>query len=132
MGPAEVTWRALSNSVKANHKNVDIVTHSGWNNTHEHAGTHNLADIQRVFKTVKVIKIPDQNANLRTHISQWYWARDSENEHMRFIYARILAEGKRNSNGIVADVSDAGLAMYVLTGNKYASPSVVRLVIQDK
>jgi hypothetical protein len=129
-GPFEMVWRALSSSNKAKHQYVTLWTHSNWNNTHEHSGTHTLAEIRNAFPTVKVVKIPDQNPNLRTRLTRWNWSRDSQNEEMRFLYARIKASQKFSDGQQDADVSDAGLTMAAVYGNWNASPEDIRVIIE--
>jgi hypothetical protein len=114
-GPAETLWRGLSASNRAKHKYITVKSHSGWNNTHEHSGTHTLDDCRRRF-TFRYEKIGDQNAKLRGPYSDWFWARDSQHESMRFLYSRIVASKKQ-----LADVSDAGMYFHDVCGY---SPSV--------
>lgn len=114
-GPAETLWRGLSASDRSKHKYVNVVTHSGWNNKHRHNGTHTLDQCRSRFG-IKVKKIGDQNAKLRGSYSEWFWARDSQHESMRFLYARIVASKKQQ-----ADVSDAGMYFHDVYGH---SPSV--------
>ena len=116
-GPAEILWQALNKSYRHKRQYVTVLTHSGWNNNHEHPGTHNLADCVGV----RVQRIRDQNAGLRTEYSRWYWMRDSPDPNLRWVYSRIVATKKA-----LADVSDSGMIYYMLTGDQFGTPEKYR------
>lgn len=113
--PAEVLWQAKQKSNPAQWKNVSVLTHSSWNDSHKHPGTHNLADC----KPAHTIRIHDQNRNLRTDYSRWQWMRRSPGTS--WVLDRALATGKAQ-----ADFSDFGMVAYAVTGDQNYTPEKLR------
>ncbi len=112
-GPMEVAWRGINASDPAKRPFCTAVSHSSWNDDHADTTlmTHRWTDI--VNSGVRTIHIKDQNAGLRTALSNWTWLRDSGLEAWRWLYSRNAAE---IGNAGLFDCSDAGMVYYVLTG----------------
>lgn len=125
-GPCEIIYRGFKASTnKAARPYITILSHSSWNDDHKHTGTHNLADLQRDFGPIPVKRIVDQNKELRTALSRWYWLRDSSNPNLRWVYSRIVAEQKPN----IADVSDSGMIYFLLTGDQHGTPEKYKAML---
>jgi hypothetical protein len=110
-GPMEVVGRALSASNPAARAHVTIVSHSVWNDTHadtDHGGWswNELASLG-----AKLHKIRDQNQELQTAPSRYFWARDSSDPKIRWLWDRHIASGLAHF-----DPSDAGMAYWLVTG----------------
>lgn len=109
-GPMELTYQAMASADKAALANVVFVSHSGYNDYFKpRLWQHNLDDVLALDPGITVVRIPDQNAGLRTHpdYTPWHWLRDHQDANLRWVYSRM-------KDGL-ADVSDAAMAAW-LTG----------------
>jgi hypothetical protein len=71
--------------------------------------THTWTDIQKTGVTA--VHIADQNTLLNDKTSgAWDWARNSPDEKLRFMWDRMA------NYGVYGDISDAGMAWYIVTG----------------
>ncbi len=129
-GPMEVTWQGINASNPEARAHVLVISHSTWNNNHghEHDG-HDFADIGELGVATR--KIVDQNSV--DHIDRglssnefgaagwaaWQWLRDHENANCRWAYTRMRAARR-------ADISDAGMVYFWLTGDENAHPTLLR------
>jgi hypothetical protein len=122
MGPMEVLWRALDAADPKTRGFVTVISHSKWNNTQIYPPglTHTRTDVEALG--VKWIQITNQNTRLYTESNglanwdPWFWLRDAIDSRMRWTYGRMRASGK-------PDVSDSGLAYYLLTNDDTGTPS---------
>lgn len=120
-GPWESMARAFDYALIAEHQYVTIISHSDWNDQHEHFPAHRtknefFAQYQSGGKWSGVtpptyIKIADQNGfAFRTpDMTQWEWMRFTY--QTQFAYERTLASGYAHG-----DMSDAGMFWYLMTG----------------
>lgn len=128
-GPWAWMAKAFDLSDPATHRYVTIVSHSTWNDSHDHPGwglNHAQFIAQygaggKYFGAVapKYTKIPDQNGHA-FNSSQAAWSWLSQSPETAFVLQRTNASGK------AGDMSDAGMLWWVLTGDTSPSMSEVR------
>jgi hypothetical protein len=115
-GPMETTWMALDAAEPGARRHVRCVSHGNgsFNQTHgktDHDG-HSYDDV--IDLGCQRVQIPDQNGNLGpTDLSDWDYLRDLGPE-MQWLYSRLELAEK-------GDVSDAGMAYFVITGDERVS-----------
>jgi hypothetical protein len=109
-GPMEVPFRGIMASDSAKRKYCTCISHSGWNDSHTSSQmTHTWSDIQKTGVTA--VHIADQNTLLNDKTSgAWDWAKNSSDEKLHFMWDRMA------NYGVYGDISDAGMAWYVVTG----------------
>ncbi len=131
LGPMEVLWRAVNVSNPAKRQYVTVISHTKWNATKIYPPTmlHTRADVEALG--VHWIEIKDQNTRLYTRNadgsnswSPWFWLRDAAQARMRWIYGRMRSSGK-------PDVSDSGVAYYLLTNDQNGTPSKFKTFFGD-
>ncbi len=126
-GPMEVPYRAIAAADKSKLKYVYCLSHSKWNNNHVNPPlmTHRAKDIQALGE--HWVQIPDQNKYLYTKKdwAPWQWLKDSKNKNYKWLYHRMKVEGK-------PDISDAGMAFYLMTGNDYGKPIDLKHYLEGK
>lgn len=108
-GPMELIYRAMAKADKAALANVVLVSHSGYNEYFRPRLWHrNLDDVLALNPKIKILRIPDQNAGLRTQpdYGPWHWLRDHREAHLRWVYNRLEAG--------LPDVSDAGMVTWLI------------------
>ncbi len=137
-GPMEVLWRALNGSDASKRQYVTVISHSPWNDNRVAPPdmTHTASDVQALG--VKWIEITDQNGRLYTgsdnapwphtytgtDYTPWAWLKDASDDRMRWIYQRMLDEGK-------PDISDAGMVYFLLKNDPYGTPDKLRQFFGD-
>lgn len=153
MGPAEFFYRAVKMVVDEGKEDalsyVYVISHSGYNDNHLRRGDPRFdktpvaeADRHHTMKEtialsgnrIQYQKIKDQNSGNNPNAgwksgedwSVWYWMRDHKEPSVRWMYKRMLANAKNS-----ADISDAGMVYYLLTGDENGSPSKFRKFIGD-
>jgi hypothetical protein len=123
-GPMEVPWRGIMASDSMKRKYCVCVSHSGWNDTHSDTPemTHRWTDIQKTG--VNCIHITDQNINLQVNdLARWAWAKNSSDPNTRFL----------DSVRVGGDISDAGMAFFVVTGmgDQLGTPEKLNLLFSQ-
>ncbi len=125
-------------------QHVHVITHHPNND----AGSfHHLDDILAIQSPgAHVARITDQNVNLKTSLSDWYWARDHGDPRIRWVWERgefaatrayVDPQFKFAAISGKFDCSDAGMTLYWLTGAnvnpglQLGSPSDIRTVLED-
>jgi hypothetical protein len=120
-GPMETTWMALDAASPQARRHVRCVSHGdgSFNQTHgktDHGG-HSYDDV--IDLGCQRVQIPDQNGNLGpTKLSDWNYLRELD-PAMDWLHTRLELAEK-------GDVSDAGMAYFVITGEKRVSRSELR------
>jgi hypothetical protein len=120
-GPMETTWMALDKASPQARRHVKCVSHGdgSFNQTHgktDHDG-HSYDDV--IDLGCQRVQIPDQNGNLGpTDLSDWNYLKELGPD-MEWLYSRLELAEK-------GDVSDAGMAYFVVTGEKRVSRSELR------
>ena len=132
MGPSEFLYRAVQKTIDNGKINalsyVWIVSHSGYNENHLRRNSHHTLSQVRALsgQRLEYKKIGDQNAcqvpaekwcSLK-NFSPWHWIRDHVDPNVQWLYSRMLQNRKGH-----ADISDAGMVFYLLTGDEKGSPS---------
>ncbi|MFI3331178.1 MAG: hypothetical protein R3Y38_05190 [Rikenellaceae bacterium] len=153
-GPMQVVGEGMNRSDKSKHKYVTIISHSQWNNRHakapmtkrhpwdEHTGwTWN--DMKEQFAEITYLLIANQNGakthpGLFTPKVDFDWvktAKEGEGKSnfragaWEFLYQR-LESCQKSRRGMPKedkyfDASDAGMALFLLTGNDQTSPKML-------
>lgn len=122
-GPWESMADAFDLADRSKHQYVKILSHSNWNDTHEHSqGDRDRGDFFGQYtdgtKPPGYERINDQNG-FAFKSNDWEWL--DENSDTRFVLNRTNASG--NARG---DMSDAGMVFYYLTGNESPSMDDIR------
>jgi len=86
--------------------------------------THTAEDLQALGVTW--VQISDQNVgfNTKPDWTPWYWLGDAAPLAMRRLYDRMLTEGK-------PDMSDAGMAFFLMTGDQDGTAEKLRTYFGD-
>ena len=110
-GPMEVIYQAVKLADPQKRAFVQVLSHSSINdkNTGDGSG-HTRSDIEKLG--VQFIDIRDQNRGFSTRkdFGPWSWMQQADS-NWRWVYDRMRAGGK-------ADISDAGMVYYALTGDE--------------
>ena len=138
MGLSEFFYQAVKEVVDegdgAALSHVYIVSHSSFNDNHLRRDHHHtiFEAIEYSDNRLNYHKIKDQNAkqdpnvlwNSSKDFLPWYWMRDHPDPDVQWIYERMLAH-----SGGVADISDAGMLFWLLTGEEDGSPGKFKTFI---
>jgi hypothetical protein len=137
-GPMEVPYRGISKSDPARRKYVYCISHNVWNDGYNRTDAklfrHNKRDV--IPSGVNWIQCRDGNSNLahpggvgrQSAPEQWrlyHWLRDSRDANLRWIFSRLEAEGR-------ADISDATMTYFLLTGDEDADLAKLKVLLDDK
>ncbi len=155
-GPMQVTGEAIYRAKPECRKYVTVLTHSNWNNRHadnphknsvwdRHTGW-TYDEMRASFEQqsgggVKFIRIVDQNGGdgylgLNTLIKHFDWIKTSParnkapyaNGSWDWLYGRIASCIKKGKN---YDPSDAGMVIYLLTGEERTNPDMAREIMEN-
>ena len=110
-GPMDVIYQAVLLSDVEKREFVRVLTHSHVNDTNTgNAGGHTRSHVEQL--EVSFIDKPYQNGGFSTHknYGPWSWMESHPDPKVRWIYERMQDGGK-------ADISDAGMIYYLLTGD---------------
>ncbi len=130
-GPMEASYRALAQVDESYHKNITLVSHSGWNENRSvttrpgEDEARTWSDIGRDFPEVTRIEIADQNRGFFD--SGWTWMDDSDLAHVQEARDRLEAAGSSKEN----DASDSGMLYYALTGDQNGEPADAQVLIEQ-
>lgn len=137
-GPMHMPYVLIQSVDKDKRCFINIITHSKWNNVHSKKNCsqseciYTLEDINRDFPEVAVHEIIDQNSSngendFQSHVSNWYWLRDSDNENWRWLYdmddTSCLKNPKMPETKDLFDISDTGMTYWLITGGPYGGNS---------
>jgi hypothetical protein len=113
-GPMEVPYQMVSQLEEKYQKNITVISHSPWNENHQHDGSHQWSDL---IKLCNSKRIRNQNATifLNTY-NAWHWLRDMGGKY-EWLYNRAGAKDRW-------DGSDAGMVYYIVTGLGDENPSM--------
>jgi hypothetical protein len=138
MGPAEFFYGTVKEAVDEGHgaalAHVYIVSHSGFNDDHLRRDSHHTMKQAIAYSKDRLNykRIKDQNGGWDPHLlwnsgkdfSPWYWLRDHSDPNMQWLYTRAQAH-----SGGTADISDAGMLYWLLTGDEDGSPAKFKAFI---
>jgi len=129
-GPWEVMALAFDWSDPAKHQFVDIISHSNWNDNHQHNPAHrNKAGFDAQYAQggkwdgvtpPGYTKIDDQNSYaFKSNINNWSWM--AATLETSFVLWRTSESGFAQG-----DMSDAGMVFYYLTGEEHPTMQDIR------
>ncbi|MEL7315714.1 MAG: hypothetical protein AAFN08_12255, partial [Cyanobacteria bacterium J06559_3] len=111
-GPMEAIYQAVKLADSSKRAFVEVLSHSSVNdkNTGSRDTGHTRTDIEKLG--VSFIDIKDQNRGFSTKkdFGPWSWMKTAD-PNWQWVYDRMQAGGK-------ADISDAGMVYYALTGDE--------------
>ncbi len=148
-GPMEVVGNAINEADSTKLKYVRLISHSTWNDEHadkpyeweKHSGW-TWAKIQEKFASLglQMDHIADQNGGddyrgLKTDLASYDWLKTSEKKDGKpfekgswdWLYGRLQAAQK----GEEFDPSDAGMVLYLLTGNQKNNPDDLKEILES-
>lgn len=123
-GEPDVIYDAMEAAEEEKRGHVRIVTHHPHN---DRGDTHDLTDIVAMegFSKNKVLRIPDQNKELKKDLATWHWARDHDDFRITWLWDRgeIAQVPHWGYKGILGsfDCSDAGMIWYWATGEEHCT-----------
>ncbi len=141
MGPSEFFYQCVKECVDKGKvealKHVYVISHSGYNDNHMRRDYHHTMEqaIEYSKGAINYTRIKDQNSKWSTtagwnslkDFSVWYWMRDSKDHNIQWLYERL-----QQHSGGVADISDAGLLYYLITGDENGNPEKFRQFLDDQ
>lgn len=125
-GPMETAWQCINAVDPGKRQFIRAISHSDWNETHYNGDNepalnkHYWSTMKADFPTVVFYDILNQNRSngdfdFSTPDSAWHWLRDSNHEPYRWVFSR-------DDMGSVFDVSDAGMAWFLISGGPQSYP----------
>lgn len=141
MGPSEFLYQAVQLTIKEGNKkalaNVYVISHSNYNDNHLRRPNHHTIDQvialsgdQIKFKRIKdqnKKNIPNEGWSSYHDWSVWNWLRDHKNEDIAWIWKCMKKHKEKR-----ADISDAGMIYYLITGDSDGNPSKFQNFLGDK
>ena len=137
-GPMEVPYLGIMKSDIDKRKFVYCISHSGWNDGYtrneQNLHIHNKRDV--IPSGIHWIQCKDGNRNLahpggvgkistKEEWKLYEWLRDADDENLRWIFSRLEAEQR-------ADISDATMTYFLLTGDEGADLDKIRYLLIEK
>lgn len=133
-GPWEKMAQAFDAAPPHLHQYVHIISHSDWNNNHQHISAHRTKNeffaqyasggVYQAYLPPTYTRIDDQNSyafrSNMTGDNSWKWLPNSPNT--LFIHNRTLAAG----GSAIGDMSDSGMLFYWLTGIEHPTMNHIR------
>jgi hypothetical protein len=141
MGPSEFLYQAIKLVLKDRKEeslsHVYILSHSNYNDNHLRRPNHHTIDqvIALSGNRVKFKRIKDQNKKDNPNEgwssnhdwSVWNWLKDHKNPDIAWLW-----ECMKKHNEKRADISDAGMIYYLLTGDEDGNPAKFETFIGDE
>lgn len=141
MGPSEFFYQAVARVVKKGSiealSHVIVISHSGYNDNHLRRPNHHTMKqvIELSEHRIQYKKIKDQNnKNSPTKgwsslhdWSVWDWLKNHKNADIAWLWTCM----KRHKE-LRADISDAGMVYYLLTGDENGNPQKFKAFLGDK
>ncbi|MFS4417378.1 hypothetical protein [Maribacter sp. 2307ULW6-5] len=127
-GPMQMPYEMLQAAPKDKRRHIYAISHSKWNNEHVHGEhTKTWADMKADFPEMTFHEIADQNTSngeddFHSHIQNWFWLRDSDDENWQWLYAMDdteqvdRLENWKSDAEKGFDISDAGMTYWHITG----------------
>lgn len=141
MGPSEFLYQAVKNVVNNGNEesllHVYILSHSNYNDNHLRSPDHHTIDQVLALSgnrlTFKRIKDQNQKDNPIEGWSSlydwsvWDWLKDHKNKDIAWIWKCMKKHKEKR-----ADISDAGMVYYLLTGDEDGNPKKFQAFLGDK
>ena len=143
-GPMHVIRMGLERSNANKHQYVTIISHSTWNENHaknDHGGM-SWPNMKSTFSNANFVDILDQNGGtgydgMRALITKFSWIQTSSARNnplyqagsWDWLYER--QETCIKKNGTEFDPSDAGMVIYLLTGEEQTNPSDAKNIMES-
>ncbi|MBI9057348.1 MAG: hypothetical protein JEZ01_06210 [Labilibaculum sp.] len=154
-GPMQVVGEAINRANPEKRQYVTVLSHSYWNNRHsdkinkgepEHSGwtfKEMIAEFgNKKGGNVKFVKILDQNEgkdylglNCPKKHYDWMKTFEANNKELYkegaldWLYSRLITCTK--NKGLHYDPSDAGMAIYFLTGVEKTNPNMIKEILEN-
>ncbi|SDW84953.1 hypothetical protein SAMN05444411_102305 [Lutibacter oricola] len=140
MGPSEFLYQAVQLVMAEGEKealsHVYILSHSNYNDNHLRRPNHHTIDevIKLSGDRLNFKRIKDQNKKSLPNEgwssyhdwSVWNWLRDHKNKDIAWIWKCMKKHNEKR-----ADISDAGLIYYLLTGDEDGNPAKFQAFLGD-
>ncbi|WP_298533621.1 hypothetical protein [uncultured Algibacter sp.] len=141
MGPSEFLYQAVKLVIDKGESevlsNVYIISHSNYNDNHLRRPNHHTIDqvIKLSGNRLKFKRIKDQNnKNVPTEgwsslydWSVWEWLENHDNADLAWIWTCMKKHKEHR-----ADISDAGMVYYLLTGDEAGNPTKFQVFLGDE
>jgi hypothetical protein len=134
-GPMQVPVMGLLQSRPEARKHVYVISHSNWNDGLVTRYSFKKTKRDVIGLGVNWVQIRDQNRLLAfskygtparpEEFAPYFWMRDSNRPEVRFLWDRMVVSTR-------PDVSDSGMAYFLLTGDEEADPVKYKRVLEDK
>ncbi len=141
MGPSEFFYQCVKECVDEGHgaalAHVYVISHSGYNDNHLRRPYHHTMEQAIAYSNnlIQYKRIKDQNSswsategwNSLKDFTVWQWMLESEDPNIQWLYERL-----QQHSGGVADISDAGLLYFLITGDEAGNPAKLRAFLGDE
>lgn len=134
-GEPDIIYFAMEAALQARREHVRVITHSEVNDTT--GDFYQLADVEALpgVSESLVMRIPDQNKNLKKKLADWYWARDHQDPRINWLWERGYESqlAKWDYAAIVGnfDCSDAGMVWFWATGDEACTVTKLRTAFEN-
>lgn len=141
MGPSEFLYQTVKQVIDEGKANVlsfvYIISHSNYNDNHlRRPDHHTIDDVLKLSNNrLKFKRIKDQNNKNNPNEgwsslhdwSVWHWLRDSKNPDFVWLW-----ECMKKHKEFRADISDAGMVYYLITGDADGNPKKFKTFLGDE
>ncbi|TYA78456.1 hypothetical protein [Seonamhaeicola marinus] len=141
MGPSEFLYQAVEQVIKEGNADalsyVYIISHSNYNDNHLRRPNHHTIKqvIELSGNRLKFKRIKDQNNKNNPNEgwsslhdwTVWHWLRDHDNPDFVWLW-----ESMKKHKEFRADISDAGMVYYLITGDEDGSPVKFKKFLGNK
>lgn len=140
MGPSEFFYQAVNRTIEAGGIDalsyVYVISHSGYNDNHLRRPNHHTMSqvISLSGGRINYKKIKDQNSKNLPHVgwsslydwSVWDWLKNHKNPEIAWLWTCM-----KKHKEFRADISDAGMVFYLLTGDEDGNPEKFKAFLGD-
>lgn len=141
MGPSEFLYQAVKLIMECGKKrslsNVYVISHSNYNDNHLRRPNHHTFKEALALSgnRLKYVKIKDQNTKNNPNKgwssnhdwSVWNWLKNHKNQDISWLWKCMKKHNEKR-----ADISDAGMIYYLLTGDEDGNPTKFKDFLGDK
>lgn len=140
MGPSEFFYQAVKRTIEQGGaealSHVYVISHSGYNDNHLRRPYHHTIRqaISLSEGRIHYKKIKDQNSKKLPHVgwsslydwSVWDWLKNHKNPDIAWLWTCM-----KKHKELRADISDAGMVFYLLTGDEDGNPEKFKAFLGD-